>query len=74
MLCHMIFSEMVDVPKSNTTIISTIIEWYVDLKIGTKKKCVKKIGLRSQDMLVILGSIVNMVELYDRLMSCESSL
>ena len=42
MLSHMTFSKIIDVPKSNTTIIpAPKIECYVDLRTGTKKKCVK---------------------------------
>ena len=53
----------VDIPDSNTTIIWTrIFEWYV-VRCGSKNgyqkgiMCLKEIGLRAQNMIIILGSI-----------------
>ena len=57
----------VQLPKSNTIIIWTpIVEWYV-VRCGSKNwcqkdMCLKEIGLRAQDILTILGSLVNMIE------------
>ena len=57
---------MVDAPRMNKIIMWTpIFEWYV-LRCGSKNgaykyTCLKEIGLRSQNMLSILGSIVNMI-------------
>jgi hypothetical protein len=57
----------VSVPTFNTTIIWTpLFEWYVvtcGSKGGHQKDiiCVKEIGLRAQNMLIMLRSIVSMV-------------
>ena len=56
----------VDVPKSKTTIIWTpILEGHV-VRCGSKNRhpihmCLKEIGPCAQNMLIILGSIVNMI-------------
>ena len=63
-LCTILYK--VDVPKSKTTIIWTpIFEWYV-VRCGSKNRhpihmCLKEIGPCAQNMLIILGSIVNMI-------------
>ena len=70
-------SPKVDACKSNIEIIWTLIfEWYV-VRSGSKNghqnglMCLKEIGLRTRNMLIILGSIVNMIggDVCDHLMS-----
>ena len=63
-------------PKSNTTIIWTpVLECCVfrcrSKNWHQKDMCLKEVGLHAQSMLIILGSIVNMIrgDLYDRLLS-----
>ena len=52
---------------------TSIFEWCVlswDLNMDTNEtKCLKEVGLRAQNMVTILGSIVNMIgeDLYDHL-------
>ena len=50
----------VDVPKFNIAIIWTpVFEWCV-VRCRSKNKCQKEIRLRAQNMLTLLGAIVNM--------------
>ena len=63
-MCTILYK--VDVPKSKLTIIWTLIfEGHV-VRCGSKNQhpshmCLKEIGLCAQNMLVILGSRVNMI-------------
>ena len=63
------FQVIVDVPNLNIAIIwIPVFEWYVDLRSISKKNghqkdiCLEEIGLHAQNMLSILGSIVNTIE------------
>ena len=71
-------SGKVVVPTSNTTIIWTpIVEWYVVRCVSKngqqKERCVNEIGLHAQNMLIILGLIVNMIkgDPYNHLMNTQ---
>ena len=58
--------DKVDVPISNiATIWTPIFEWYA-VRCESKNRhqkdmCLKRIGLRAQNMFTILGSIVSMI-------------
>ena len=63
----------VDVPDTVTYLNKTpIFEWYVGVAPRTnfEKTCLKESELHAQNMIIILGSIVNIMgDLYDHLMS-----
>jgi hypothetical protein len=61
-------SSKIDMPNLVTYLYQTpTIKWYLvrsNFKNKFQKdKCLKKVGLRAQNMIVILGSIVNMIGL-----------